>query len=78
MRDANLLFDPHDDATWIVHTKTGEPFFTPDEAKEANSIMEQLIDHLGDRVDEILYPIFMEALGRNPYPEDDNDSWKHK
>lgn len=76
MREADLLFDPHDDATWIVHRETDEPFFTPQEAEQANDILERLVDALGDRLDDVAYPILMEAMGMNPYPEEDDDSWK--
>jgi len=76
MREADLLFDPYDDATWIVHRETDEPFFTPQEAQEANDILERLIDALGDRFEDVAYPILMEAIGMNPHPEEEDDSWK--
>ncbi|WP_455233300.1 hypothetical protein [Geopseudomonas aromaticivorans] len=62
MREAGLLFNLHDDATWIVHIDTNEPFFTDEEAEQANAIHERLVDALGDRADDIVYPIFMETV----------------
>lgn len=74
MRDAQLLFDPNDDATEILHRDSDEPLFTPLEAKEANAIVDLLSHSLGDKLDAVVYPIYMEALGNSPYPEDDHDS----
>jgi|TARA_Y100000780_G_C13627494_1_gene395087 hypothetical protein len=70
MRNAGLLFDPNDDAEAMVHKDTGERFFTPEEALEANEIVDHLSALLGEELDEIVYPIYMEALGMDPYPED--------
>lgn len=74
MRDAELLFDPNDDATEIVHRESNEPLFTHLEATEANAIVDRLSHSLGDKLDAVVYPIYMEALGHPPYPEDDDDS----
>lgn len=70
MREVGLLFDPNDDAADMVHKDTGERFFTPEEAVEANEIVDRLSASLGEELDEIVYPIYMEALGMDPYPEE--------
>lgn len=74
MRDAELLYDPNDDATEIVHRDSGDPLFTPVEATEANAIVDRLSHSLGDKLDAVVYPIYMEAMGHSPYPEDKEDS----
>lgn len=76
MREAGLLFDLYDDAAWIIHRDTGEAFFTSEEAEKTNGILERLVDALGNRLDEIAYQIFMEAFGRDPCPEDGNNTWE--
>ena len=70
MRDIGLLFDPNDDAAEMVHRDSGERFFTPQEAMEVNEIVSYLSASLGDVLDEIVYPIYMEALGMTPYLEE--------
>jgi len=37
---------------------------------EANEIVGRLSASLGEELDEIVYPIYMEALGMDPYPEE--------
>tara|TARA_R110002124_G_C8972664_1_gene515338 strand:- start:12934 stop:13242 length:309 start_codon:yes stop_codon:yes gene_type:complete len=74
MRLADLLFDPNDDAEDIVHRNTGERLFSPTEAAEANDIINRLYASLGDELDEIVYPVYMEALGLDPYPEESDQS----
>ena len=62
MREAGLLCNLHDDAASIVDVETGERLFTDEEAGQVNAIHEQLVEALGDRADEIVYPIFMESV----------------
>lgn len=64
MADKGLIFHPEDPADSIVFIKSGEPFFTKEEALKAQSILDECFAKFGDEeVNSAAYPHFMRAAG---------------
>ena len=64
MAESGLIFHPEDEAASIVFISNGEPFFSADEAKKAQAIIDEFFLNFGDAtVIEAAYPHFMRAAG---------------
>lgn len=64
MAEAGLIFHPEDPADSIVKISDGTAFFSLEEAKVAQQIMDELYERFGgDEVIDSAYPHFMRAAG---------------
>lgn len=65
MADAGLIFHPEDPANDIIHSQSGKPFFSEEEAKKAQLILDEVFNRFGNAaVIDAAYPHFMRAAGR--------------
>lgn len=65
MADADLIFHPEDPASSIEHIDSSEPFFSEEEAKKAQLILDEFFNRFGNEsVIDAAYPHFMRAAGR--------------
>lgn len=65
MADADLIFHPEDPASEIISSKDGEPFFSEEEAKKAQLILDDFFNRFSNKaVIDAAYPHFMRAAGR--------------
>jgi len=62
MSKRDLLFHPDDSPDSIVDTKTNAHFFTRDECRILEDIIDQMFDEYGDDVYEAAYPVFMKRM----------------
>lgn len=60
MANAGLIFHPDDNAVSIV-TDDGQPLFSPDEAAQAQAVIDGFHDRFGTLTHDTAYPHFMRA-----------------
>lgn len=64
MADAGLIFHPEDPASSIEYIDSGESFFSEEEAKKAQLILDEFFNRFGNAaVIDAAYPHFMRAAG---------------
>ena len=65
MADAGLIFHPENPASEILHINSKEAFFSEEEAKKAQLILDEFFNRFGNAaVIDAAYPHFMRAAGR--------------
>lgn len=63
MSKRDLLFHPDDAPASIVDIQTSARFFSDEECRILNRIIEEMFDEFGDSVYEAAYPVLMNRMG---------------